>query len=252
MACSSRGSNYDNSKNPDVAARSRQPRRSAGAGTDRAGQYVLLVQAQEPCETLPTGQVPTIPTTDPPKAAASPDADADLRAGIAGPVQRERHRTTPATGNQAEFISAGELDASFPPFLKDIADNEVKATKTVVFESTPTSAAQPRSMHTIDGKKFDGNVGAGDAAQHGRGMEDREHDRQRGVKTASRHDDPPGVVDHPFHIHINPFQIVEFFDPNERAASTAPRPTNTSSGAGRSTGSACSTSERPETWKTLP
>ena len=27
--------------------------------------------------------------------------------------------------------------------------------------------------------------------------------------------DPPGVVDHPFHIHVNPFQIVEFFDPNQ-------------------------------------
>ena len=27
--------------------------------------------------------------------------------------------------------------------------------------------------------------------------------------------DPPGVVDHPFHIHINPFQITEVFDPNE-------------------------------------
>src|SRR5262249_48245601 len=27
--------------------------------------------------------------------------------------------------------------------------------------------------------------------------------------------DPPGTVDHPFHIHINPFQITEVFDPNE-------------------------------------
>ena len=25
----------------------------------------------------------------------------------------------------------------------------------------------------------------------------------------------PGLIDHPFHIHINPFQITEVFDPNE-------------------------------------
>jgi FtsP/CotA-like multicopper oxidase with cupredoxin domain len=25
----------------------------------------------------------------------------------------------------------------------------------------------------------------------------------------------PGLIDHPFHIHINPFQITEIFDPNE-------------------------------------
>jgi FtsP/CotA-like multicopper oxidase with cupredoxin domain len=33
--------------------------------------------------------------------------------------------------------------------------------------------------------------------------------------------DPPGVVDHPFHIHINPFQITEVFDPNEVLPGTA-------------------------------
>ena len=31
-----------------------------------------------------------------------------------------------------------------------------------------------------------------------------------------------GLIDHPFHIHINPFQITEFFDPNENM--TDPRP----------------------------
>jgi FtsP/CotA-like multicopper oxidase with cupredoxin domain len=35
--------------------------------------------------------------------------------------------------------------------------------------------------------------------------------------------DPPGIVDHPFHIHINPFQIVEFFDPNEVLPNGAPK-----------------------------
>ena len=31
----------------------------------------------------------------------------------------------------------------------------------------------------------------------------------------------PGLIDHPFHIHINPFQITEVFDPNENV--TDPR-----------------------------
>ena len=50
-------------------------------------------------------------------------------------------------------------------------------------------------------------------------MEDRQQHRQRGGadngKPVAVKTDPPGVVDHPFHIHVNPFQIVEFFDPNE-------------------------------------
>ena len=72
-------------------------------------------------------------------------------------------------------------------------------------------------MHTINGHKFDGNVGEVIMLNTVEEWKIDQQDRQRRpCKTAkSSTTDPPGVVDHPFHIHINPFQIVEFFDPNE-------------------------------------
>ena len=86
----------------------------------------------------------------------------------------------------------------------------------------PTSGGAPQMMHTIDGQKFDGNVGQVmllNTAEEWK-IENRTVNGavQNGkiIKT-----DPPGVVDHPFHIHINPFQIVEFFDPNEVLPGTA-------------------------------
>src|SRR5206468_893266 len=50
---------------------------------------------------------------------------------------------------------------SFPPFLTDITDAEVTGTKTITYASTSNAAApNPAAQHTIDGKKFDGEVGA--------------------------------------------------------------------------------------------
>jgi FtsP/CotA-like multicopper oxidase with cupredoxin domain len=123
---------------------------------------------------------------------------------------------TPATGNQAQFIPEAQLQASFPVFLQDIADNEVTGTKTVVFESIPTSGGPPQTVHTIDGHKFDGNVGEVvmlNTVEEWKIINQTVNGAVQNGKVVPT--DPPGVVDHPFHIHINPFQVVEFFDPNE-------------------------------------
>jgi FtsP/CotA-like multicopper oxidase with cupredoxin domain len=123
---------------------------------------------------------------------------------------------SPATGNQAQFIPADLVQASFPAFLKDIADSEVKATKTVVFESLPNAGGPPAAMHTIDGHQFDGNVGEVvllNTVEEWKIVNQTVNGAVQNGKVVTT--DPPGVVDHPFHIHINPFQIVEFFDPNE-------------------------------------
>jgi FtsP/CotA-like multicopper oxidase with cupredoxin domain len=93
-----------------------------------------------------------------------------------------------------------------PAFLEDITAAEVKGTKKLMFGSTAPGAApiaNNPAQHTIDGKKFDGEVGA---AVRLNSVEEW---------TISNATYAPNQISHPFHIHINPFQIVEVFDPSE-------------------------------------
>ena len=89
---------------------------------------------------------------------------------------------------------------SFPPFLNDITDDEVKGWQTISFETVAQVAppAQP-AIHTINGKKFDGEVGVSVLLNK---VEEWK------ITNATI------GISHPFHIHINPFQITEVFDPN--------------------------------------
>ena len=89
---------------------------------------------------------------------------------------------------------------AFPAFLNDIADDEVTGSKILTFSSTSPGAG---AEHKIDGKKFDGEVGA--LVQLNKVEEWKIENATYG---------PP--ISHPFHIHINPFQITEIFDPNEK------------------------------------
>jgi FtsP/CotA-like multicopper oxidase with cupredoxin domain len=89
---------------------------------------------------------------------------------------------------------------SFPAFLNDIADSEVKGWQTIDFATVAQVAppAQP-AIHTINGQKFDGEVGVSVLLNR--------------VEEWKITNATIGIA-HPFHIHINPFQIVEVFDPN--------------------------------------
>ena len=115
------------------------------------------------------------------------------------------------TGNQSTFIS-GQDYPTFPPFLTDIAPDEVKTTKIITFESVPPPLPNPAhvrlpfTMHTIDGKKFDGNIGQVMLLNTAEEWK---------IENRTTSESPPGIIDHPFHIHINPFQVVEEFAPNE-------------------------------------
>jgi FtsP/CotA-like multicopper oxidase with cupredoxin domain len=173
----------------------------------------MIQQARSRCETLsptlPTAMLPQVPTSPQTTPACAPEAQAPLLyVEVSG---------APAAGNQAQLIPADQLNASFPAFLKDITDEEVKATKTVVFESTPTAGNNsPATMHTIDGHKFDGNVGEVvllNTVEEWKIINKTVNGAVQNGSVATT--DPPGIVDHPFHIHINPFQITEVFDPNE-------------------------------------
>ena len=94
---------------------------------------------------------------------------------------------------RAQFIPKAP---QFPAFLADIKNSEITGGKVLRFASTP-----PIAQHTIDGKKFSGDVG--ELVQLNKAEE---------WKIVNETYGPP--IAHPFHIHINPFQVVEVFDPN--------------------------------------
>jgi FtsP/CotA-like multicopper oxidase with cupredoxin domain len=216
------GANYSASQNPNLLIAPGNRADVLIKAPTAPGQYVLLAsQVRSRCETLPAA--PTIPTVGPPtrpqRPPLPPYPTPICNVQTPSPFLFVNVTGTAATGNQAQFILPAQVDAAFPPFLADIKDNEIKLTRTVEFESVPTNG-NPGAKHMIDGQQFDGNVGQvvvlntveewkivnrtvnGDIQTIG--------NKPTVVKT-----DPPGVVDHPFHIHINPFQITEVFDPNE-------------------------------------
>jgi FtsP/CotA-like multicopper oxidase with cupredoxin domain len=106
----------------------------------------------------------------------------------------------PVTGPQSQFIPTAPTP---PAFLADITDAEVQGKRSINFAST-----SPPAQHTIDGKKFDG-------------LDNPQKVLLNTVEewTITNATAGPNIA-HPFHIHINPFQIVELFNPN----ATVPNP----------------------------
>jgi FtsP/CotA-like multicopper oxidase with cupredoxin domain len=212
--------NYANSQNPKLLLAAGNRADLLVQAPTAAGQYVLLAQqVRSRCATTPFALIPNLPITPPPTQPV-PICAADDATPI--PLLAVNVTGTPATGNQAQFIPAAELKTVFPPFLQDITDAEVTGTKTVVFESVPTTGGPPFAMHTVNGHKFDGNVGEVimlNTVEEWKIINSTVNGAVQGGNVVAT--DPPGIVDHPFHIHINPFQVVEFFDPNELLTGTS-------------------------------
>jgi FtsP/CotA-like multicopper oxidase with cupredoxin domain len=211
------GGNYAASQNPTLTI-------SPGGRADllvqapsEPGQYILFAaQVRSNCETL--AAAPTIPTVAPPPPKA-PYPSPICAVQTATPFLQVTVTGAAATGNQALFIPPATVDLAFPPFLADITDSEVRGTKILAFESTPTGGS-PGAKHSIDGRQFDGNVGEVVLLNNVEEWTIVNKTVNGGLQTINGAPkvvttDPPGVVDHPFHIHINPFQITELFDPNE-------------------------------------
>ena len=92
-----------------------------------------------------------------------------------------------------------------PEFLKDIQSSEIvnKTPRELTFETK--NVAGP-SEHTINGEKFG----------EGRPWEVKTLNTAEEWKIINKTTRPAsGPIDHPFHIHINPFQITAVFDPNQ-------------------------------------
>ncbi|MDP9193580.1 MAG: multicopper oxidase domain-containing protein [Acidobacteriota bacterium] len=115
-------------------------------------------------------------------------------------------------GPGTQFIPQAQAPA-FPSFLADITDAEFTGTKILKFASTAIPPGPPpASQHTIDGKKFDGELGA--VVELNRAEEWKIVNETYPPATGNQ-------ISHPFHIHINPFQVTEIFDPNA-VVSTSP------------------------------
>jgi FtsP/CotA-like multicopper oxidase with cupredoxin domain len=113
-------------------------------------------------------------------------------------------------GNPPENMRQREFLTEAPPqpvFLADISDEEVRYSprRTLTFDSKGFS--QPM-QHTINGEQFSDEIGVSVF------LGTAEEWKVENTTIAN-------VIDHPFHIHINPFQVVEVFDPHEMVRDAA-------------------------------
>jgi FtsP/CotA-like multicopper oxidase with cupredoxin domain len=125
-------------------------------------------------------------------------------------------------------------DPNFPDFLNDIPASAVKATKTIDF-STIAQVNPPKvaAVHQIDGKSFDGDVGA---------LVRLNTTEQWTVRNFAQ-------IEHPFHIHINPFQVIETFEPMQQLADVKTPRYITDETARTSPEQCFLDPKKPEAWK---
>lgn len=132
---------------------------------------------------------------------------------------------SPVTGHRAEFIPSAPEP---PAFLTNITTREANAPRTVIdprcipFDPNSkapcgtvdnprvvsfASTSPPFAKHTIDTRQFSETP------------EDTKFVLQNTVEEWQVENATAGIS-HPFHIHVNPFQIVEVFDPNQQVQTT--------------------------------
>ena len=94
-----------------------------------------------------------------------------------------------------------------PKFLADITDEELArsnyVTRKFIFDS---KVPQSKAQHTINNVQFEDSKGEANVHVTLGAAEEW---------TIENTTNAPGPIDHPLHIHINPYQITEVFDPNE-------------------------------------
>ncbi|HEY2324379.1 MAG TPA: multicopper oxidase domain-containing protein, partial [Thermoanaerobaculia bacterium] len=102
-----------------------------------------------------------------------------------------------------------------PDFLADIKDKEITGSKILTFK-TDTFAPNTAPSQLIDGKLFNGELGA---------VVELNRSEEWTMINESYNADGSNPISHPFHIHINPFQLTEIFDPNTVMAPIAAKGT---------------------------
>jgi len=131
---------------------------------------------------------------------------------------------------------------TFPTDLRDITDDEIKGTQIIDFGTVPQSFANgapprsPAAIHTINGKQFSGEVGVSV-------LLNKVEEWKVTNNTVN--------ISHPFHIHINPFQVTEVFAPNSTLAdgTTPMYVVSTDPKVSIQTGQCRVNPDKPDTWK---
>jgi FtsP/CotA-like multicopper oxidase with cupredoxin domain len=111
-------------------------------------------------------------------------------------------------GQDMDFIPSSKLDP-LPGFLHDVTDAEIAGSKpkTLTFATSPIDPLKPvgstPAKHTIDGMLFDENNPPVEVTLNR--AEEWKVVNESYAGTA---------ISHPFHIHVNPFQLTEIFSPS--------------------------------------
>jgi FtsP/CotA-like multicopper oxidase with cupredoxin domain len=149
-------------------------------------------------------------------------SDSPTAAAVSGTRVREVTLLTVKVEGTAIEPPMGFIDKEsfpeFPDFLKDIPADDPAKKRSVVYDTqlAPTAKGSPLRgdltggdpvlpEHTIDGKLFNPKVISQSMVLNS-------------VEEWTAVNKAVGIA-HPFHIHINPFQVVEVFDPNSAEAS---------------------------------
>jgi FtsP/CotA-like multicopper oxidase with cupredoxin domain len=111
--------------------------------------------------------------------------------------------------NPMPFPTQAQFPA-MPKFLADVSFGDVKVRRELHFASSPNPKGRA-PIHTIDGKQFDeGHI---------------DQTMQLGATEEwTIYNDNTNGAPHPFHIHINPFQVVEIRDPKQNGGVAVPLP----------------------------
>jgi FtsP/CotA-like multicopper oxidase with cupredoxin domain len=115
-------------------------------------------------------------------------------------------------GPDMAFIPESEAP-KLPAFLDDVTDKELRGTKILKF-TTAKKGDNSAPSQMIDGNLFNGELGA---------VVELNRAEEWTIVNESYKADRSKPISHPFHIHINPFQLTEIFDPNVDL-STVPGP----------------------------
>jgi FtsP/CotA-like multicopper oxidase with cupredoxin domain len=110
------------------------------------------------------------------------------------------------TGVQPKTFPDSSTYPAMPDFLKDLDQSKIHVRRDITFNTAPLQG-RPRStttglppVHTIDGKLFENNT-----IDQIMALDSIEEWTLYNVASGPKH---------PFHIHVNPFQVVEVFDPS--------------------------------------
>jgi len=179
--------------------------------------YNFTTRARRPVYVAPANRIdllvkaPTTPKTEPYAVEVWKGVSVAKAIGSTTPppIKSKRPKPTtllnvfvsgPAMSPPMEIIPVAELGQR-PAFLKDLVwPQSDPPTRTFIFN---TAGASGQRQHTINGMKFDPEHPV--KIDHVNTVEE-----WKIVNTTT----VGGGIDHPFHIHINPFQVTSVFSPN--------------------------------------